>query len=416
MKEHLKIGFDGGSLYFALVLSVVFSTLSIALILFIEMSSAIQVATLLKRSLVWNARNTVEYLLCDSPTIEIGELSQFTLLPSKTDKISVMRQKWGMFELAGVEVSNRVDTLRRTMFIGRKFKDDHVALILSDQNRPLVMCGEAIVRGNCLLPEAGVKRGFIEGVAYARHVLIEGDVGVSGMRLPSIENLLDSSFHDFEHRVLSDTLEDKFESVNSFWNNQEVIRIATSNLKNAFWKGKVIIVSKRAITIDSTVVAEDVIFQAPIVRVLSGFEGSIQIFATDSIIVEKEVNLTYPTLLYLQKTSLANSAQIEIGHASKVSGAVLLNDPYSMYRSNALLTIQENAMVTGFVYSNNKVEINGSVSGTVYANKLSITTASSVYENHLFNASIDATSVDAHYVLPISLNSLGNRKIVKWLE
>ncbi|MEX2595341.1 MAG: hypothetical protein WEC59_00315 [Salibacteraceae bacterium] len=416
MNNFINIKLKAGSLYFAIILTIIFATVSLILIMFIETSIKKRHFDELKHSLVWNTRSAIDYLLCDDPDIKFGASERFGLLASSTDSIFVLRQHWGMFELCGVNVRNSIDSLKTIMLIGMSNKSERLALVLADQNRPLSLCGNALIRGNCLIPKSGVKRGYIEGVTYSGQTLIHGEKGASSRKLPQVKELLDSNFVNSQNQDFGDTLKDVFERSNSFWNNQKVINVTIQLLEKADWSGKIVIYAEHPIVIDSSVKARDVIFQAPEVRIKSGFSGNIQVFASDSIILEEGAVLKYPSLLHLKKKSPSGGGYIRLHSYSTVNGLVILDDPFTFNRSNTVLSVEDEAKVTGLIYSNNSLELKGHVEGTVYASKLILKTASSVYENHLLDATIDVISLHQDYVFPVAITNVGQREVVKWLN
>ena len=58
----------------------------------------------------------------------------------------------------------------------------------------------------------------------------------------------------------------------------------------------------------------------------------------------------------------------------------------------------------------------GQVHGSLYTDKFLLSTPSSVYENHLLNATIDASALPASFVGVGLLNTNSEKKVVAWLE
>ena len=62
------------------------------------------------------------------------------------------------------------------------------------------------------------------------------------------------------------------------------------------------------------------------------------------------------------------------------------------------------------------IELKGDVWGSVYCDKFILSTSSSVYENHLLDATIDFSRLSKHYVGINVLDDAANKKVIKWLN
>ena len=184
---------------------------------------------------------------------------------------------------------------------------------------------------------------------------------------------------------------------------------------NAWLAGKVIVSSDISITVKKDAWLNDVILQAPQVVFESGFTGSAQVFATDSILVQPQVSLKYPSALVLDNISeTATKAYIHIADHSKVSGAVLV--PKSSFKINgAVLYIEPKGQIEGMVYVAGKVSLKGKIAGSLYCQGFYLRTASSVYENYLLDATIDITALHPIWQQPILLKDQVTEGYIKWL-
>jgi hypothetical protein len=70
-------------------------------------------------------------------------------------------------------------------------------------------------------------------------------------------------------------------------------------------------------------------------------------------------------------------------------------------------------IIKGEVYCNTNIELKGTVFGTVYTSNFIAKQSGSVYQNHLYNATIVVDSLSQKYVgLPFSNSKKG---VLKWL-
>ena len=180
--------------------------------------------------------------------------------------------------------------------------------------------------------------------------------------------------------------------------------------------GNLRIVSRNSVFIGRQARLDNVIVTAPRVTVEAGFEGNLQIFASDSIAVEEGVLLNYPSALVVEAKDGSGVGGITIAEQARVAGCVVLQVPGVLPRSNWLLAIGPEAEIVGQVYAGHLLELKGSVLGTVWARQLYLKTPASVYGNHLLNATVDRSKLSPSFV-GISLKSATEKfKIAQWLE
>lgn len=151
------------------------------------------------------------------------------------------------------------------------------------------------------------------------------------------------------------------------------------------------------VRLDSESAMSNSIVIARKVNVDSGFCGSVQIFATDSIVVGQGVRMNAPSGLYAGK-------YIEIGDHSQIQGYVIsANDSSDSlgYKQYPL------AGVNGLIYVEGCTQLQGAVSGNVVLNKARYYTASGFYEDMLCGVSI---TQDDMITLPVGFMDRYKRK------
>jgi hypothetical protein len=176
------------------------------------------------------------------------------------------------------------------------------------------------------------------------------------------------------------------------------------------------IISDTVVQIGNQSRLQDVIIYAPKIEFDSAFEGTLQAIATDSLLVGAKCILSYPTVLGLIKlTSSVDNPLINIQKESEITGVVFQYQDYSNSRYNVKLIVGEGVIVHGQVYSDGLVQVNGSVHGNVTCESFTLSTPSSVYGNHLLNATIDFNSLSENFTGISLVNASEVKNVVKWV-
>jgi hypothetical protein len=332
------------------------------------------------------------------------------LYDEQKDSICLYEKQWGFWKLLNIKARYGRFKLERTFFYANAFNVNdtmHAALYLRDKQNMLVLAGSSILKGDCYLPLAGLKPGILEGKPYDKKEMLFGRELKSTANLPSIDSiilskvvkLLDTAYLKSHCSLLGNTIKG-----NDFYNRS--FRLSTGllflkgkqNLNSDTISGNIIIYSDGEINIDKSSRLTDVIVIAPIIRLKKGFKGSLQVFSTDSLIVEEGVNLDYPSVLFnFQNEELDGKLLIKQG--AEVNGAIIAMDK-SHEDKNAEVEIQKNVMIRGMVWVEGYLQFNASIIGHVFTHKFIWYTTASTYENHLLDASIDATSLQKQYLYP----------------
>jgi hypothetical protein len=146
-------------------------------------------------------------------------------------------------------------------------------------------------------------------------------------------------------------------------------------------------------------------------------EGDMQLFAQDSILISKNCQLNYPSVVGLIGKGQSTTARKIICHEDVViKGTVFLYNESFDRKNQALLTIGKGTQITGQVYSSELLALRGKIIGSAYCQKIILKTASSVYENHLMDAVINRPELSPSFVGVPLTESITNQRIIKWIN
>ena len=266
-----------------------------------------------------------------------------------------------------------------------------------------------------MIPKAGVERAYIEGQNYIGTQMIYGTKGISGRSIPPVDQAFTDRVRHFEGKV---QIWDDLDSVVCSFSDEAIhfVDDGIISLKNNVLKGQ-ILESRDSIFIGADAKLEDVVLKGRVVYVQKGFKGNLQIYATERIILEDQVQLTYPSVLGVMEEIFPEkeNAEIIIGEKSQVLGSVFAVSEAPNFRLPVQISVEKEAEVHGLLYNQGRTQLKGMVNGSLYTNKFYLETPSSKYENHLLNATIKDELPEGFVYISIMASNEPLTKI-EWLQ
>ena len=337
-----------------------------------------------------------------------------------TDSVCVKVSPWGIFEVAHASAFSNSKRLTKSFIFGYTLdKESKAAICLVDSDRGLRVSGKTSIVGDCYLPQGVVKAANVDGNFYqGSPKLIEGQIFKSKQTTVTLnESIVKYLDQLLQNKVENYTLTEKDTVVANSFENETYLVDYTQALSQGLTavKGNVILYSTKAIILSTNIALNDVMVIAPSVIVPKNYTASLQIICTDSIVVQENATLNYPSALVLIKNkSTAPLSYITIQKGADVRGVICAYSKF-VNEENVIVTIQKGAIVQGQVFSNASVNCQGTVKGGIISNKLLLKTAVSINENSLLDAVIDVSKRSPNFIgskiLPVS----SKRGIVKWL-
>ncbi|MDQ3192429.1 MAG: hypothetical protein M3Q58_12620 [Bacteroidota bacterium] len=414
------------ALFYSIIVALIIALISCSLILF-SYYNRLQFQSLqLQEQTILNSTSGINILLANSAFLSLNEQRIIDLYGNETDSVQLMRKHWGAFEIIVSRAFFKGFEVTKSAQVGADINSDaQTALYLADQDKPLSLCGKTIINGICYLPKAGVKRAYIEGQSFTGDQLINGKINESSKSLPEInKDLLESNLGYFLNKydekdsiIYIDDHELGDSIIHAFIHNTILLySINKINLKNKYYRGNLRIVSAHSVFIPADAQIQDVLIYAPFVEIEEGFSGNIQIFATDSIHIGKKCSLNYPSVIALIRTDKSpENIEVSIGEETNFKGVILGYQENTNNKKQLRLVINKDAIIHGQVYANGHVELKGKIQGSLTCTKFILSTPSSVYENHLLNATIDRSGLSSHFVGVSLIHHSQSKRIVKWL-
>lgn len=418
----------GGSLFYALAITVIMALVSSSLLLAAHYSRLRLQHDQIREEVIRNSKSGLELLMGDQSDIDYSRPEDRDLFGHGSDSVLLEKKLWGAFEIAISHAHNKSLFHELIAAVGWKpDATDRTALILADLDRPLSVTGNTKITGDCYLPKAGIQRAYIEGNSYSGDRLVYGETKISDRFLPKYNDTLVKRIEDlFEFQpgqndsvIYADVFQQSDSIGNSFLNpTLYVFNEGTIIINSQKISGQVCIISRKAILIGKNSSIHNALLIAPRIEIDDEVNGDFQAFARDSLICGKKVDLHYPTVLGIIGTEKSpDFASLVIGEKSKVFGQLFACNTENDFRKHVIISTAKESVVYGEIYSSDLVDHKGIVYGDVVCTKFELKTNSAEYENHLMNAVIDRPKRSPDYVSSALTRKRTDRKtVVQWLQ
>lgn len=414
----LRKKLKGGALYIALIISILIGTILSVFILLSNFNNRETITRLSQTQLQWNLESAIN--LVQSESFVPAENYQWKKNEFNDDSIKIKKLQWGAFVLISAETKNRHQYLQKTGLFGiNSFKD--TALMVNDFGRPVNLAGTISFNGYCYLPKGAYKTTFIEGQGFSSTGDISGNIKSAPAYIPEPGKQFIEALESCTKEISSttdsiitniDVVQNKFTAKTAIYQTSN-LRLERNNLK-----GNIKIIINNEVIIDKDAHLEDVLIIAKKVRIRKEFKGSLQVIASDSIIVEENSVLNYPSSLIVHKkenTLHDGMGTISISKNCRIEGAILCLSSAKAETPNVIIAIDKECEVNGLIYSSGYAGIQGKITDNIFAKKLLLKTPSSVYENHLLNCEIDSKKYSNIIAVPALFENSNLNRCVKWL-
>jgi hypothetical protein len=415
------------SLFYAIVISIIIAIVSSSLILFAYLNRIAFDNLQTQQRLNLNADSGLTLLMSRQSLIELNQPKTIDLYGSGEDSVFLSRRSWGAFEILISKAIFHNQEVERIAEVGCPMDSTNLySIYLADEGKPLALCGNTKIKGTAYLPKSGVERAYIEGQNFMGKVMIEGPTKISKNELPEFNpELIQHIQRLFKEKKVGDRdstlrIERSFsgDSIYNSFKNVPLILSATGPIKiqNGSYSGNVAIISDTIITVAATAGLTDIILAAPKIIFEEHFKGNLQVFASDSIIVNENVSFHYPSVLGIVAATPEKKCAIVLNDNDSLAGNIFAYQVTIDSYKRSGICIGNKSVVTGQVYSSGYVEIKGTLFGSVMCSKFMLVTPSSVYENHLLNVVIDQPALPKYFTGINSVQGVHAKKIVKWLN
>lgn len=320
-------------------------------------------------------------------------------------------KKWGFFDILSTTTVFKNDTIFKSSLIGSTTnKNDNLALYVTNYDKPIKASGESVISGTIKIPNGKIERGYIDN-KIKNNLTINGNQLESEDKIPKIEKVFDYNLFESEKVFLGDF--DSSSIFNNFNEKTMVIDVSSDGyIDNLSLKGNIILFSTTDLVIGKNNTIEDVLIIAPSITIEDYFTGNMQIVAKQTVEVNENVQLKYPSSIYIEND--IDSVKATIKSHSKIAGGIVINGNTYNGSLKRQLILEPDSEIIGDVYCFGRTMLQGEIKGTIYTDRFFLKTKSSEYENMIQNCKIYRDSLPKHFVrLPLFNTENSNYEIIK---
>jgi hypothetical protein len=201
-----------------------------------------------------------------------------------------------------------------------------------------------------------------------------------------------------------------YDSAAFFYSKSEI------QLNELTLKGHIIIRSDTIIEVSASVITEDVILIAPVIKIAKGFKGVLQAIASDSLVVESDCSFDYPSaLVLLKKRGVKMQNILRIGENCRLSGIIMARcENEDIFKS--YVEINKNTQIDGVVYVMGYCTLGAQVNGIVLSDYFLYKTQNIMYENTLVNVALNRRLLSEYFIGSSIFENASQKQIIKWVK
>ena len=397
----------GGILPWVLAFGLILATMATLFILQASYWRQMAIDHRWQRQVHRTAASGLAWVAAEPENYPLGS-TQVVLLPNDPpDTVLVTRQPWGIWTFAQAYARRGRYQAQQAQLLGHVPNTfGKAALYITDQHRPIAIAGETTLKGTCYVPPAGVRTAYINWQGYRKAEKIFGQQKESTSELPTLNREVYQAFLNQQIRwpQASSALQDSLLRADtvrwSFGHEQPLFLNVRGTLRlRGHWEGYILINASEGIIVEANTHLDQVILQAPYITFASGFEGTAQAWARDSLRVDSLARLHYPSALVLDAPT--DRAKLTLGAKAGLAGTVVAFLPPDATDLKLDAVLEPGSKVVGQVYWPDALELEAAtVMGQVVCKRFWLQIGGSRWENTLFNTTIDASLRPDSYRLP----------------
>ncbi len=414
-----------GALYYAIFVSLVFTIITGFLIFYAYLTEGFIDQQIASDQLKDDMESVINIALSEPEQIPYAKSVNYEFTHT-VSKVSLQKTRWGVYDLLTTKAVFRDIKKKKKVMVGENiFLNENFALYLTDRQKYLSVSGNTRLVGDCLLPKLGVKKAYIEGQGYDEDQTVFGAEKKSkdhirpfnSKLLKHLAAQLQKSLSKNDSVLFFKDLPNKRSISNSFYNQTLILYVEEPvEISGITLKGNILLLSEAPVTLSGNTTLENVLVFAPEIQVKEGFGGTFQGFASRKIKVADRCDLHYPSFLGVIRQVQKKQTSLSIGKNTNIHGGIFLVNANPSSDGQSKLFINDGAKITGQVYCQGAVQHKGIIEGTLYCHKFFLNTPSTLYENHLLNATINFRALSESFCGADIVQGIDNGQVIMRLN
>jgi hypothetical protein len=293
---------------------------------------------------------------------------------------------------------------------------------MANHFRPLVLVGNSEIEGKVKVPMGYVQKGNIKGVFHYANIPDQNETDTSQNTLPFWHEYVDRIERYYTKLDSGLLTSEKFPEqdapiVNSFGNPTDYYSSNDELHIRHLLSGNIVIYSSDTIFLQKDAELSGPVLSAPNVVIEQGFRGAVQIIASNSITIEQNVRLDYPSELVLHNS---DTGKILIDSNFSISGNIICYDTSSTldFFDKKKISIMKNATVKGILKIDGKATFkeNINIFGLCHLEGAEFPSGINTFENHLYDfnvKNIDTAQIGILHTIPFGHS---RTEFMEWLD
>lgn len=421
---------SGASLPYAVMLMTLLIT-SLTLLLFVVYLYRSYIIKLeCKQIAALNLKSAQQIALAEETDHSLNNRQIFSMNNSDNDTVILERELWGCYTLLKTFVKFSGEERQSVFFAGNYYSTDSLtSLRISSTGTGLSLVGNCMLTGKVVVPKAQVNPGFVGNISFTGDTLVHGIISESVGDNPPVDSALkkNCSF-DFYRLLLNNNFDldivygslARYDSLYRSFYSPPLYLYSRDELtiNNVKVHGHILIFSESRIRLSANADVEDVVIVAPVIKIDSGFSGSVQCIASDSILCMKGSKLTYPSMIGcgLRKEKDIEGESMPVIIFEGLLEGTIICESYGTDTKKASLIIGKTGKVIGLVHNTGYTVLMGKIYGSCISRGFLYQDPVTLYENYLVNSEINPRKIPLGFV---AANSIRNNhvlyRIMKWL-
>jgi hypothetical protein len=400
----------------------------------------------LKTKLDLACYSAVQILLADTTSASKPEIT----LICDSISVNIQQKQLGLFREIIASANTGKDSSAYECIIGCDLQlPFNNAVTITHPRTSVTIAGMTNINGNMELTSAGVTRGNIFGIRNSNDNYILGKVLVnenlqtkffndslisnifsdSYLKKESFTTLkttiLDNDFfnkNSLQHNYIIEgdlTLKDSL-SIRSY--NPYYFRVSgrTTFIKNCFSNLNITIYSDSIAQIENNCrIGNAIVISKTGIYCEGSSLKSTQLFSQDSILISNSY-FSYPSVAanYVNTSDSAKlNSHITVVNSIFNGSIIQVNSIVGQINNKSKITIDKQSKIQGIIYSDNNVELLGTLLGSIYTYNFYYYKQPSEYINWLIDVNINRGKLDKWFLVPVGFKSKSRYEIIneKWL-